>query len=756
MRENLKKENELEDLNEDKKNDVPRKRLRSIESILASDSEEEEEDDDDLKFESLDSKLRNDSEIRNYSSSFILDTKNNDLILAKYLYIGKDFIFICMLLMSSSLNFSWLYFPFLFLSIICYFLLFKSSKKVKKVKLIIEIIALIYSIGLLIFKIYLIELVKKGERFGNNKQTFIDLGILYLLKSNRNMFMVITFFGEAFVLIFSLISIIISYLCSDFYTNENYHQYMTKDEFFKMMAVCIYIVYFNIVGFAIFNRSILTLCYITPMNLLLYFLSINSNRRLLFYCFKILNIIMILTISVQILLINIFNIDSIRNDYIDNDNMPYPKIINIWTKIGINQAFHENMPIKTIISEFCGYFFAVSSLLFSIFSYKKLTIERMIKCYQNISNDIDEEEDKNNNIFKEIFEAFKDYLLSPSFILHMSRISAVFWLYFYQNFYSIGVIIWLLFSFLYLHIKNNRFVTITFLLPMVMVCLFCYHFSNIDGFFENIDDNDKYIYSRFGFEKAKYKKLEYILCNAFYFFISLFTYTICIRIDKKAQEKENKEKKLKEINDKNIINNNIDISNSNVNIDLSLIQNERDKNIIKENMDLGLNDKEIDELYNNLTLFNILLKAIFSNIDKLTLIALYFFAVNSIDVVHFIIVIIFMIQLLLPSLMVKYSLIILIVSQIIFMFEYFLHLFKNSDFSQKKTNLIKVFIPFDSDSDETSIEYIIYVIAYCYYAQYKLYNYDFYQKLTLDDNISISIYIEIKFNDFPLIQTIFL
>ena len=745
MKENLENENELE---EDKKDDEPRKRLRSIESILVNEEEEEDEDDDDddynLKIEPLDSILRSNSEIRSYSTSFVIDTKNNDLLLAKYLYIGKDFIFMSILLMSSSLNFSWLYFPFLFLSIICYFLLFKNSKQVKKVKLIIEIISLIYSIGLLIFKIYYIELVKKGERFGNKKQTLIDLGILYLLKSNRNMFMAITFFGESLVFTFSLISIIISYLCSDFYTDENYHKNMTRDEFFKMMAVCIYIVYFNIVGFAIFNRSILTLCYITPMNILLYFLSINSNRRLLFYVFKILNVIMIITISIQILLINILNIDSIRNSFIDNDNMPYPKIINNWTKIGINQAFHENMTIDKIISEFCAYLFAVSSLLFSIFSYKKLTKERMIKCYQNISNDINEEEEnKGNNIFKEIFETFKDYLLSPSFILHMSRISAVFWLYSYQNFYSIGVVIWLLFSFLYLHIKNNRFVTIIFLLPMVMVCLFCYHFSNIDGFFENINDDDIYIYSRFGFEKAKHKIVEYILCNAFYFFISLFTYTICIRIDKKAKEKEEKEKKLKEKNDINKINN-MDINNSNIN----LIQNEQD--IIKENIDLGLNDKEIEELYKNLTLFNILLKAIFSNIDKLTLIALYFLAVNSIDIVHFIIVIIFMMQLLLPNLMVKYSIIILIFIQLIFMLEYFLHLFK-SDFS---ANLIKVFIPFDSNSKKTSIEYLIYVIAYCYYAQYKLYYYDFYQKLTLDDNISISIYIEIKFNDFPLIQTI--
>ena len=143
MKENIENENGLEDLDEDKKYDEPRKRLRSIESILVGGNEEEEEEEEDFKFESLNSKLLSDSQIRSYSSSsFVIDTKNNDLILAKYLYIGKDFIFMCMLLMSSSLNFSWLYFPFIFLSIICYFLLFKNSRNVKKVKLIIEIIAL--------------------------------------------------------------------------------------------------------------------------------------------------------------------------------------------------------------------------------------------------------------------------------------------------------------------------------------------------------------------------------------------------------------------------------------------------------------------------------------------------------------------------------------------------------------------------------------------------------------------------------------
>ena len=44
-------------------------------------------------------RLRSDSEIRSYSSSFAIDTKNNDLILVTYLCVGKYFIFMCILLM---------------------------------------------------------------------------------------------------------------------------------------------------------------------------------------------------------------------------------------------------------------------------------------------------------------------------------------------------------------------------------------------------------------------------------------------------------------------------------------------------------------------------------------------------------------------------------------------------------------------------------------------------------------------------------
>ena len=763
MKENI--ENEMEDIGQkiEKQNNSIEKEephktkevpLKTIDSLLGQESEEEEEEDF-PKLQSIDSLLRNESEIIDYNpSSFFKE--DNDLDVAKKLYLGKDLIFMFILLVSSGLYFSWLYFPFLILAILCYLLLFKSSSGIKLFKKIIEYLSLLYSLGLLSIKIYFIVKIKKGKKFENKRDLILDLGIAYLINTNRKFFMLISFLGEIIVIIFSIVSIIISNLCSDFDLKFTIKKNITKDEFFRKMAICIYVVYFMIVAFAIFNRSILTLCYILAINLFLYFLSMNSNRRLLFYIFKILSLIMALSISTQIVLINLLNINSIRNKYIDDDNKKY-KIINTWTKIGINQSFHENMDNEEIIKEFFGYFFAVASLITLIYSFKTLTKEEMVKAYENnLDEENNEDNDKEKSWYQEFLEYIKNYSLNPSFILFICRISAVYWLYLYQNFYSIGIIIWLFFSFLYKHIKSNRFVTITFLSPMVIICLFCYHFSNIDGFCENLED--KLIYSRFGINKFKHKNVEYIFCNIFYFLINLFTYIIFIRIDKKEKQKKLKlEKEIKNeienINldqtDKNIIGE----INKNEQSNIGLFHEEKDKNILAEKLN-ELEDKDIDELYKKLTINNIILKGLFSNIDKITLIAMYFLAVDSINIFHFILVIIFMIQLLFPTFLIKYSFIMIIFSQIIFLIEYIIHLFKSSNYSKNAIENIQLFIPFESDSKERAIEYSIYIAVYCYYIQYQLFNYDFYQQLVKDKYICLSVYIEIKFSEYNLIKTI--
>ena len=94
------------------------------------------------------------------SDSFPSDSsENNDIVLAKKLYMTKEFIFMFVLIAASGLNFSWLYFPLQFLAFISYFLLYKSSNCTKKFKIFIEILAVIYGLCLLGFKIFLIAIL---------------------------------------------------------------------------------------------------------------------------------------------------------------------------------------------------------------------------------------------------------------------------------------------------------------------------------------------------------------------------------------------------------------------------------------------------------------------------------------------------------------------------------------------------------------------------------------------------------------------
>ena len=463
-------ENELEDLSErtdskDLSSSIPQKeesssnkeggRLQSINALLGQESDEEE-DGDVPKLQSIDALLRNDSEVINYSIAE--DYESNDVILAKYLYVGKDFFYMFILLISSGLNFTWSYFPFLFLAFISYFLLFKSTRCTKKLKKIIEYTSLIYAFALLGIEIYLIASIKNGNKFDDYEEMLSNLLIHYSLIETSSFNMITSFIGECLVIVFSIISLVISYICQDFNTSEQVlkNRNITEEEFYWLMTKCIYLSYFMIVGFAIFNRSILTLCYILPMNLLLFFLSMNSNKNLLFYIFKFLSIIMIIAITGQIFLINLFNIKSIRDSLNTNKESEFKPTINFWTQLGINQAFDEKMKIEKILEEFSGYFFAIASLLMLIFSSNKITVDRMRKAIENSLNnkDIDEEEEENEeNFFIKLLIRIREYFLSPNFILHICRISAILWLIMYQNFYSIGIIIWLFFSFLYIHIK---------------------------------------------------------------------------------------------------------------------------------------------------------------------------------------------------------------------------------------------------------------------------------------------------------------
>ena len=121
MRENY--ENEMEDFSENNKvGEIPSQNIENenneepIKSMQSLPEQENEEGDEDIpKLLSLDNILKDDSDVMDSSLSSKEYYQNNDIILAKYLYVIKDFVFMFILIIASGLNFSYLYFTFLLL-----------------------------------------------------------------------------------------------------------------------------------------------------------------------------------------------------------------------------------------------------------------------------------------------------------------------------------------------------------------------------------------------------------------------------------------------------------------------------------------------------------------------------------------------------------------------------------------------------------------------------------------------------------------
>ena len=799
-------------------------RLESICGLVNQNEAEPNNQQEQPQLVSMDSILRGSFDGSNIDQNLSFDEDNKDISLAKVIYNVKEFIFMFCLFLSPILNFSWGYGPFLLLGIFCYFLLYKSTILTKKLKKIIEILSLVYSLILLGVKIYFIITIKGGNNFENHKDLLIKIGIKILINIESNFYLILTFISECFIIVLSIISIIISSVCSDFDTSDKLKkdEKIERKEFYGLMTRLIYFCYFNIFGFAIFNRSLLTLCYIAPMNIVLFIMAMNFRKKRIFYIYKTISFIMILAITAQILTIYFTNI--YNDKYFDFKDFKY----NFLTKIGVNCAFKEDMSNIDIWIEFFAYFFCVSSLISLCLGFTKLTKEKLEHVVDRIKNLTDEKGEEEIDLYEDVndesminekdgffqvilnkikdfisylLEKIQDYFTSPGFILHICRVSAIFWLYFYRNYFSIGVVIWLFFAFLYLHVKSNKICTIFFLAPMIIISLICFHYANIDGFCEDTKDDLNYIY--WGLGKFTHKHIEYILCNVFYFFVTLFIYSLykrqAIKTEKPSTENKDEkktEKKLEKLNEiiestenrqqtsealmnesdnnienENNIDNNIDNINTNNNIDnenkinvpdlennnetndnILPASNENDNIIIKDD-EKNEADKEIDELLNNLTLFNIILKSIFSNIDKITLVVLYFLSVNSINVMHFIFVFLFMLQLLCSNFMINHSCALLVITQISFSIEYLIDLFKNI-IPKLSEETIKFYIPFSIDDKNSSVEFFIYGLVYCYYVQYQLLNYSVYRKITLDKNISLTNYIELKLINFNILKQI--
>jgi hypothetical protein len=257
-------------------------------------------------------------------------------------------------------------------------------------------------------------------------------------------------------------------------------------------------------------------------------------------------------IIAQIAAINVLNIPRFQEDILHQNEIKdkdgNEKVYSIWTQIGINYAYHQKLIY--ILKEWIGYLAAVLSLTTLAFTIKTIKVNSKnidinemnnLKNAKSILQQYNKKEEKNNknsiakkikgifskitNYIKKIIKKIYIFITSPAFIIQFSRVMSIAWMYFYRNYYSLGIFITVFFSFLFISTKSNKFLTIFLLTPMVFISLVCFHFSNINGFFENYEGEEKIKYLHFGLGKYEYTFLEYYAGNLFYIFIMFLIYS---------------------------------------------------------------------------------------------------------------------------------------------------------------------------------------------------------------------------------------
>ena len=215
--------------------------LHTVESIIGNDEEK--------KLRSLSTVLIDDSSFYDYDSSSLTLEEANDVQYNSYLptiiFNIKDFTFIFFLLICSCFNYDFLYLPFIFLGILLSFCLYSNSKQVYQIKKFSEFFGIIYSLILLIFKIILIVLTKKDNKFVlNHRNIFINLGIKLLKDKEETIYLVATILGNSLLLVFSIISYIITKSFIDYNLNENINEKLTEKEMSHLVKKNIIINYF--------------------------------------------------------------------------------------------------------------------------------------------------------------------------------------------------------------------------------------------------------------------------------------------------------------------------------------------------------------------------------------------------------------------------------------------------------------------------------------------------------------------------------
>ena len=689
-------------------------------------------------------------------------------------YNFKDYFLIFMLFFSSSFNFNCLSMYYILVGLIYLILLENLSEKSKKIKYYLEIFTIGFASYSLLFKaITIILAILNYDEVTNNKELLINLGVSFLHDQNSIYYFILSIVTEITMIFSSGYGIFVSFTCRTLTGQDINFRRMKKITIRKLILIS----YIFMVCFSVFNISLLTLFYIILIQLSFLLSSLKLNEEKIKKLFKFIISVLLVFISIQLFLINFFNIPYFQDRYLhqnevyDKKEGKVIKIYSIYTQIGISYSYRyfEDETLKEYLKKYAGYIFGVLSMLSMAFilgelrqgpdilSEEEMRVEKMKKKIEK-----HKELNKNNYIMNGIDEII--------------RVISIVWIYYFRNFYSVGIFFVVFFSFYFIDRKKNRCLILYLLLPMLFLTLAFSHIGNIDGFFEDLNEDRKIQLRRFAIEKYEYVSLEYLAGHAFYILL-MFLINSLYYFPKVKEMIKNKNKIIKkEDEDDNKISNDaiLPVADSNKSVDIAYSDRKNENDLLYEDVyeeknsgsnltdsqnssDSSDDEKKESSIKNesqnqsiqiadeyDFSFTDLLGKYFFINIDKLTLVVMYFVSVYRVNLVHFILVLIFIMQIIIPKKMHYFYKINISIFQLLYFCEFAIDLLKIYFYDSLSSHkeLLELFIIYNDDRSSNDIEIFIYAVVYCLFFQYRAYSNRYIANILTNKKISFRNYLQ--------------
>ena len=725
--------------------------------------------------------------------------------------IRKDYLIFFFLFLSSSFNCNYLFLPFIFVGTFYLSCIGNFKFRLMRLKYFLEIFTAGYSSYLLLFKIIIYTLIKNENQnvVTKNKNFYIDLGNCILKDLDSNFYFIMNFLPEVLIILTNVYGILVSFRSRLLTPNDLKVKTITN---FKLSKYAV-IIYVLLVACTMFNLSYLSLFYMLCIQIILFLCSIKFRENIIKKLLKYMIYLIVILLSLQIIFLNWLNIPSINKKLMEQvDSSSGTKKYIISRQIGI-KIINDSQDTEYIITNFIGYLFSILDLIILINTNSKLSLE--VDPEQNQENNDDDiiKENKidklvfKKSIFYKIIDKIMKFLYHPVFNFEVSRILSIIWTYFYRNIFSFGILIFIFISFFSPHTKRNKCLVIFILFPMLILSLGFFHVSNIAGYFEDLTDKENMGYQSLGLKRYDNTYIEYPIGHLFFIIVmflinSLYTAEALIleeigsialsqsgssemlemedmsKINKlkesilpkdnnndndneviQIREKRTISGKIRNINDNdNDSDNNDLLSNS-----LSRISRNKTNKIDRKKNKININrPTDINKVRNSIikddevNFISLIKKLLLKHIDKITLVVMYFVSVHTVNVIHLLLILIFMFQIIFPNKVNYCYKVNILLFQLFYIVEFAVDLFKTKYSEELKNykNLLQFFIVYNEDLKSNDIEIFIYGVVYCFYFQYRTKNIESNKILLNNKKISFPELLKTKLKSHQTIQSV--